>query len=304
MRSFCRRFDRPGPDNLTLLKAYYSQIVDAPADLNATMMLAWRDALNLRFLVEDGILYMFADWDDNTILWGPPIGDYLTMESISRSFEYLQQLGAGSVKPYLCYLWESYSLWPQILKDAQYAVIPQGREYLYGAAKMSELPGPKLRKKRQERNRFLLRHAPVVLLFSEVLSQGCTDLLAAWADQRRPSVSFGDRMKFELEIRAAERVFRDRIPVEGIVVAAEGKVQAFSLGAEHSSGCFNCMFEKANLRMRGAASFVFSELARYCVAKSYSEINAGEDWNVGYLQRSKEGWRPDRVKTTYLLQKV
>jgi hypothetical protein len=33
--------------------------------------------------------------------------------------------------------------------------------------------------------------------------------------------------------------------------------------------------------------------------KEYDEINAGEDWGVAYLRRSKEAWKPTRIQPSY-----
>ena len=56
-----RRLDA---NDLAILGSFYSKLVNPPADLNPTMMIAWRDALNLHLTIREGILYVVAFWND------------------------------------------------------------------------------------------------------------------------------------------------------------------------------------------------------------------------------------------------
>src|SRR5436190_12150113 len=67
-------FKRVSASDLGLLREFYVRLHGPPADLNALMMVAWRHALDLHFLIEDDVLYVVANWEGGPMLWGPPLG--------------------------------------------------------------------------------------------------------------------------------------------------------------------------------------------------------------------------------------
>ena len=287
--------------DLDTLVEFYTRLDKPLADLNALMMVAWRRVLDLHLLIEDEVLYMIANWEGGPMLWGPPIGKRVSIAHIRRAFQLLRQLDPQDSEPVIAYLWESYSLWGELVASSEFVAVREGTEYIFDTARIAALAGSSYKKKRKDYKRFQEAYDPAVMEYSEELIPGCLRLLQKWIQQRSRLVSAEDREKLLIESKACEDALRDRIPLTGVLALVHGQVQAFSIGGPHGRDCFNCMYEKSNLDFPQAPAFIFSELAKSCVG-SYSEITMGEDWQVDYLATSKHLWKPTREQASYYLQ--
>jgi hypothetical protein len=264
------------------------------------MMIVWRTALQLHFLIEDEVLYMLAKWEGRPTLWGPPLGSNVRLRHVRRAFELLRIIDLDLQNPVVLYLSEDHALWPSLASSEEFAVSLQASEYVYDVASVASLTSPEYKKKRHSYKAFNERYRPTVTAYSPQFATQCLNLLDRWATQKAPRVQSSDKQKFELERYTCSAAFKEGMPLAGVVATVNGEVQAFSIGSPHGRHGFNCIFEKTNLNMRGASAFIFSEFARSCLGK-YSEINAGEDWGVEYLAESKRLWKPSRTEPTYLL---
>lgn len=287
--------------DLDTLSEFYSRLDEPLADLNALTMIAWRRVLDLHLLIEDEVLYMIANWEGGPMLWGPPIGERISIAHIRRAFQLFRQLDPEDSEPVIAYLWESYSLWEELVESDDFVAVREGTEYIFDTGRIAALAGSSYKKKRKDYKRFQEAYHPVVMEYSEELIAGCLPLLQKWIQQKSRLVSGDDREKLLIESKACEDALTDRIPLTGVVALVDGQVRAFSVGGPHGRNCFNCMFEKTDLDFPHAPAFIFSELAKRCVG-SYSEIAMGEDWQISYLATSKQLWRPTREQASYYLQ--
>jgi len=287
--------------DLDTLVEFYTRLDKPLADLNALMMVAWQRVLDLHLLIEDEVLYMIANWEGGPMLWGPPIGKRVSLTHIRRAFKLLRQLDPDDPVPVIAYLWESYSLWEELVEGSEFVAVREGTEYIFDADRIAALAGSEYKKKRKDYSRFQKAHKPIVIEYSEELIPDCLSLLDKWIDQKSKVVSPDDKEKLLIESRACEDALRGRTPLTGVVALVDGQVQAFSIGGAHGTSCYNCMFEKTNLDFPQAPAFIFSELAKRCVG-SYSEITMGEDWQISYLATSKQLWNPTREQASYYLQ--
>jgi hypothetical protein len=287
--------------DLDTLSEFYTRLDEPLADLNALMMVAWRKVLDLHLLIEDEILYMIANWEGGPMLWGPPVGERVSITHIRRAFQLLRQLDPEDSEPVIAYLWESYPLWEELVESGEFVVVREGNEYIFDTARIAALAGSDYKKKRKDYLRFQKAYRPIATEYSEGLIPGCLGLLNKWIQQKSKVVSAGDKEKLLIECKACEDALKDRIPLTGAVAMVDGQVQAFSIGGPHVGDTYNCMFEKTNLDFPEAPAFIFSELAKWCVG-SYSEITMGEDWQVAYLATSKQLWKPIREQASYYLK--
>lgn len=287
--------------DLDTLGQFYVPLHAPLADLNPFMMVAWRRALDLHLLIEDRVLYVLANWQGAPTLWGPPIGKRVALDHIRRAFQLLRKLEPANPTPEIYYLWENYCLWEDLVSSPEFVPFRQGTEYIYDASRIAALAGSEYKKKRRDYVHFQKTYEPHIVEYSEELAPSCSRLLDKWVQQKSKVVSGEDREKFIVEWKTCAATLRERIPLTGVVALVAGEVHAFSIGSPHGRTCFNCMFEKTNLDIPESSAFIFAELAKKCSA-SYSEINVGEDWGVGYLAFSKQLWKPARKQTSYYLQ--
>lgn len=289
-------------DSIAALAPYYRGLVRPLADLSALMMVAWREPLSLRMRTERGILLMFAAWQGQSVLWGPPLGDGLNIDAVYHTIEELDDLNGGPGRGRILYVWEDYPLWSAISSDPSLSLEPQAREYVYATSALASLSGRSLRTKRHAARRFTRRHAPAVESYDSSMRQACLDVVDLWNTQRESRVAIEHQEKYHLELSVCRRAFQDDLPLEGVVAFVGDRPAGFSVGAAHGGNAFNCMFEKTNSALGDASAYVFSELARHCEGR-FIEINAGEDWGVGYLRHSKASWRPQRIQCSYTLRR-
>lgn len=285
---------------LDTLSGFYARLDEPLADLNALMMVAWRRVLDLHLLIENRVLYMIANWEGGPMLWGPPIGERVSVNHVRRAFQLLRQLDPEDPAPVIAYLWDSYSLWNELVESGEFVIVREGTEYVFDTSRIAALAGSDYKKKRKDYVRFQTANEPVVIEYSEKLIPDCLHLLDKWIEQKSKVVSVEDREKLLIESKACEDALKDRLPLTGVVALVDGQVQAFSIGGAHVTNLFNCMFEKTNLDFPHSPAFIFSELAKKYTG-SYSEITTGEDWQVDYLASSKQFWKPSRLQASYYL---
>lgn len=287
--------------DLDTLGQFYAPLHRPLADLNAVMMVAWRRALDLHLLIEDKVLYLLADWRGALTLWGPPIGERVAIDHVRRAFQLLRELDPENPTPEILYVWENYSLWQELMKSPDFLTFKQATEYVYDVSRVAALAGSEYKKKRRDYLYFQKTYEPDIVEYSEELAPNCLRLLDKWVERKSKVVSGDDRRKFCVEWKVCADALRERLPLTGVVAIIAGEVHAFSIGGPHGRTSFNCIFEKTNLDIPESSAFIFAELAKKC-AVSYSEINVGEDWGIGYLAFSKQLWRPTRKQTSYCLQ--
>src|SRR6266849_5722263 len=136
--------------DLDAITEFYARLHEPLADLNALMMVAWRRVLDLHLLIEDEVLYMLANWEGGPMLWGPPIGERVSIAHIRRAFQLLRQLDPEDSEPVIAYLWESYSLWEELVESDDFVAVREGTEYILDAARVAALAGPSYKKKRKD----------------------------------------------------------------------------------------------------------------------------------------------------------
>ena len=124
-------------------------------------------------------------------------------------------------------------------------------------------------------------------------------LLQRWALQK-DDVNGEDREKLESEAEANRSCLENAhwLKVNGLVVTVDGTVQGYTFGKHSNNDVFTVFFEKTNPMIRGLSVFIFSEFAKQSGCKL---INAGEDWDVGYLKESKMSYHPHIIHKSYSL---
>ena len=78
---------------------------------------------------------------------------------------------------------------------------------------------------------------------------------------------------------------------------------AFTLGEPLGSDMSSILVEKADREYRGLAQFIFSEFCRTCWADR-PLVNAGDDWGLETLARTKQSYRPVRMLAKHALTRL
>ena len=87
----------------------------------------------------------------------------------------------------------------------------------------------------------------------------------------------------------------EALGLEGLLLKAEGRVVAFTMGNQIQRDTFDVNFEKAFAEIQGAYPVINREFARHIRAR-YPEIvylNREDDMGLPGLRRAKESYHPD-----------
>lgn len=295
-------FRRVDGSAVATLEEYYAHVINAPADLSPLAMAAWSRILDLRFMVESGILYVFANVRGSIVLWGPPIGARLTLGALERGFWWLRLLNGSVERVVIKYAWDDYPLWRVIEEHPKCQISRQGTEYLYSTEEIAALSGGRFRKKRYQRDRFIRSYNAVVSPYLPRMMDQCLELLELWANEKRARIADEHLHKLDIESEACAHALRSRLPISGVVALTKDRIIGFSVGSASHDGVFNCIFEKTDPSMDGSEPCVFSGLAMACRGVC-SRINAGEDWSIPYLAEAKRSWHPIAIRHTYSINR-
>ena len=282
------------PKHVQLLDRFYTRLDNPLCSLTGLHMVAWRHILKLRIHIHAKALYLIAEVGPNKVMWGPPLSQSLSLKHVRYAFDLLRRLNPHEVNASICYIWGRYPLWPQLVKSAEFKVCFQGEEYHYSTAGLATLAGRHFKTKRREYRHFSSLYEPQIIAYAPPMAERCLELLDRWAQQKIATVPVQYREKFNMELMACRQVLHDRLPLTGVVALVGGRVEAFSVGTSHQRS-FHCLFEKSNLEMRGASTFIFSQLAKRCIQEC-DYLNAGDDWGIAYLRTAKRSWRPCRTQ--------
>jgi len=284
-----------GLDAQPRIRPFFKFLRSPLADINLEMMMSWRHALRLRYSISGNYLGFLAHFEGEDVLWGPPIGERPTIADVIKFVRSCQEAGG---KPKILYLWDDYQAFPDLSTSSRFCISPQALEYRYRVERIANLSGRRLRKKRASVRKLKQLAGPRTEPFRDRHRGECLSLLDWWISYKERRVSGEVREKMLMESQVCANALRECEALDGVVVYVSDRLVAFSLGSWHAQGVFNCMFEKANITIAGLSAFVFQALAKHLLP-TYSEINAGEDWNVDYLREAKQSWQPSSVVPSY-----
>lgn len=254
------------------------------------------------------------------------MGDYV-LERMhgARGPGYLFPAGSGPVEPVLaaleedaaergepcrffCVTSEQKNLLENIRPGA-YQMEPDrdGWDYLYHVDRLADLKGKKLHAKRNHINRFLdgYQDWTVEEITVENLEE-CARMDLEWNRLYRTENGDAER---EAESRINEGramrkafAFYEQMGLFGLLIRAEGRVVAFTMGSLINRETVDIHFEKAYGEIQGAYPLINREFARW-IRRNYPDVvwlNREDDMGLEGLRRAKNSYYPDRMVEKYL----
>lgn len=168
-------------------------------------------------------------------------------------------------------------------------------DYIYDVNKLADLTGKKLHSKRNHIHRFDDRFPDWL---SEPISaenvEECVEMERVWAAAKAEVA--GDETLTEETISILEALYlRDELELKGVLIRAEGKVVAFSLGSFTTPECFDVHYEKAFGDIQGSYTVVNREMARM-IRSNYPQVkwfNREDDLGLEGLRKAKLSYYPE-----------
>ena len=183
-----------------------------------------------------------------------------------------------------------------------------GWDYLYRVERLAGLPGKKLQAKRNHINRFEERCPDwrvEEITFDNLWE--CAQLDLDWNLRYRSL----DKSSAEIEAQsrlderhAMSRAFAhyQELGLFGLLLRAEGRVLAFTMGSLINPETVDVHFEKAYGEIQGAYPLINREFARWVHEHLPGVVwlNREDDIGLEGLRRSKESYHPDQMVEKYL----
>lgn len=165
-------------------------------------------------------------------------------------------------------------------------------DYIYDVNRLADLAGKKLHSKRNHIHRFDERFPDwMAEPITRENVEDCVAMEREWAAQRDH-----DDTLSEETISILEALYlRDELKLKGVLIRAEGKVVAFSMGSFTNPECFDVHYEKAFGEIQGAYAVVNREMARMIRAQ-YPQVkwfNREDDLGLEGLRKAKLSYYPD-----------
>jgi hypothetical protein len=261
----------------------------------------WSDIFDLRYKISGDRLLIFAEGDGDCFLMCPPLGAGEIAGPAEDALATMRALAPNAASPRIQ---DADDESATRLAESGWRIRETHVEYLYPRAELADLHGNRYEKKRQLCNRFEhdAKDRRWRALDEDDLPQAMV-LYTSWLKERtaaHPGEIYAAQA--EASWRALYRALRDADALQLVARALEanGKMAGFTIGCPlHDGQTFHVMFEVSDLKVRGAAQYMFRELCREVSA--FDRINAGSASDLDNLARVKESYRPSERLPSHTL---
>jgi uncharacterized protein len=283
----------------------YSKLEFPLAEHSFSWIYVWECYKDIEWAEINGNLCLFLTFEDGRCVWGPILPGNKLKETLQECFAICQDYNEkNKIKKIPAVMYIPGELKEQYYKIEGFEIKEQNKDYIYKKQDIIGLKGDKYKSKRNLRNYFVKNHDFSVENYDkEKHMHGCLDLLERWKKQKLKTIESKDAEKLEAEINANRKVleYANILGLKGVAVFVEQQIEGYSFGEKTNEMICSDFFEKTNLKIKGLSVFIFGELLKLFEC---GYVNAGEDWDVKYLEDSKMSYRPFMVKNSYMVEKA
>lgn len=263
-----------------------------------TNLLIWGHGNKLRYALQDGALFVLAQYDDYPpYMYAPltldPGADYRAAVDAARS-----HMEANGIDPLFLGISEDIEVkFRTYCGDYQLTLDLDNCDYVYEAQKLITLSGKRLHAKRNHINQFESAYPNYEYVpATAAMRDDALAMQLAWL-QNKDALLPGMEGEYD-----AIRLLFDHMDELGIVgggIRIDGRLAAFSLGQRISERMMVVHIEKADDAIPGSYAMINQCFAReYCTDVQY--INREEDMGIIGLRRSKSSYQPAFMIDKYM----
>ena len=266
------------------------------AEYTFTNLFMWRDMMNLRWAVEDDVLYMFSANDKFFSAW-QPIGAQDKMQDAITKILHVADTERGDRKFMFVVVEKIFADELERYPHAKFNITADrdNFDYVYLAQDLISLSGRKFHGKKNHLNAFRKEYpAAQYLPITEKIIPQCREELNQWSAVHKRANP--DDPFIGYEQAAIHEIFDhfDRFKLKGGAILLDGKVVAFTFGERLNSDTAVIHVEKADPNVRGIYAAINQNfVAHEWAAMTY--INREEDMGIDGLRQAKESYRPVKL---------
>ena len=286
--------DKPIFDKI-LKSRYYEN-----AEYTFTNMYMWREMLNLRWTIEDEVIFVATSSNEMLALWQPFGAQEKMQEAIAKFLAYAEENKGDRAVAFVVVeknFVEELEKYPH--KKFNIRAERDNFDYVYLAQDLINLSGRKYHGKKNHLNQFRKDYptAEYVPITAEIIPK-CRDELNRWYDLHRKENP--DDKFIYYEQAAIHEIFDnfEDFNLKGGAILLNDKVVAFTFGEQLNSDTAVIHVEKADPEVRG----VYAAINHNFVAAEWSEmtfINREEDMGLEGLRQAKESYKPVKMIEKY-----
>ena len=275
--------DKPIFDKFFQIRRYEN------SHLNFTNLYMWARPFDIRFAIENEVLYMCSRWDDQKFALQPIGRDELMPAAVEKIIDCGAKKLIGLEKFFVDILDSIPNRTFEIERD------DKNFDYVYLAEDLINLSGRKYHSKKNHLNSFWKAYptAQYLEITPEVIEQ-CREELKRWYEVRSEENENPDFL--ELERNAICEIFDNfsDFKLKGGALHLGGKIIAFTFGEQINSDTAVIHVEKADPEIRGAYAAINQAFVENAWS-SMTYINREEDMGLAGLRQAKESYRPTKL---------
>ena len=268
------------------------------AEYTFTNLFMWREMLNIRWAVEDEVLYIFSSNDKIFAAWQPIGAQEKMQDAITKILQFAEE-NRGEKQFMFVVVEKIFADELKIYPHAKFNITADENtfDYVYLAQDLINLSGRKFHGKKNHLNAFQKEYpnAKYVPITEEIIPQ-CREELNIWYENHKR----GDDKFICYERAAIHEIFDhfDAFKLKGGAILINNRVVAFTFGEKLNSDTAVIHVEKADPTIRG----IYVAINQNFVENEWSDmiyINREEDMGIEGLRKAKKSYQPIKMIEKY-----
>ena len=282
-------------DKATFDKFFSSRYCEN-AEYTFTNLFMWREMCDIRWAVEDEVLYIFS-MDEKIFSSWQPIGAQEKMQDAITKILRLADEIKGDKEFKFVVVEKGFADELEKYPHAKFNVTAErdNFDYVYLAQDLINLSGRKFHGKKNHLNAFKKEYPDAKYLpITEDIIPQCREELNIWSETHKRANP--DDPFIVYEQAAIHEIFDhfDKFKLKGGAILLDNKVVAFTFGEKLNSDTAVIHVEKADPTIRG----IYTAINQNFVEHEWSDmiyINREEDMGIDGLRQAKESYRPIKL---------
>lgn len=284
-----------------LLDSFFKARYYENSHYNFTTVYIWRKPFNMQWAIEDGVLYMIAEWEGRTMLLNPFGPDEKMEEAARKQVEWIQAQG----KPFFAYGIEE---WMTKIYESLPGLNLKARsdrdeaDYVYDTQALINLSGRKYHSKKNHLNAFRRDYPEAEYLpITEDIVDVCKLNMNGWYKELQQQMPDDPYIATERESVMEILSDMEYFGLKGAAIRIGKRIVAFTLGEQLNKDTVVIHIEKGAPDIRGAYTIINQSFLEH-EWSDMTYVNRQEDMGLEGLRKAKESYRPVRMVQKYIVE--
>ncbi|MEW5937642.1 MAG: phosphatidylglycerol lysyltransferase domain-containing protein [Candidatus Thermoplasmatota archaeon] len=259
------------------------------SELSFGSIYCWRSGYHPFGSIMGSLLILKVRLPNNTMCYGPPIGDGDKVMAVERLFADGCTHIAGVTEPLL-----------NALREHGFSAEPDrdNWDYVYRVEDLAHLEGTKYHRRRKDVRRFEESARAEYRAMSEEHIEECKRLAEEWCKQM--DCEEHESLRFEKDAILCALENLRALDLFGGVALADRKICALTIAEHLRDGMAVTHFEKADPFVTGAYQYINREFAAHALS-SYDWVNREQDLGIQGLRKNKMSYHPHHMVEKHVI---